>query len=190
MKAVWLWIVRTILIMIAAVFGAAMRWNFDAFWHAYRKLPHDNRLFTSGSVGGAAVGVSLILIWPWLRRRQWQEWELTEVELHGLTFTSNGGQRRAARRLFFELATRITTRPMDDQIGDDGEALESLYKFVITTREALTDVEPSRGMPTPSVETYALELINRDLSPFLSKWHVEWDHWHRQNPMKSCHDWP
>ena len=92
--------------------------------------------------------------------------------------------------MFFELATRIATRPLDDQIGDDGKALESLYKFVITTREALPDVEPSRGTPTPSVETYALELINRDLSPFLSKWHVEWDPWRKQNPTELCHHWP
>jgi hypothetical protein len=156
MKAACSLVIRIIIVMIAAALGAAIRWNLDALWHAYHNLPHSSRMFASGATVGAAVGVFLILVWPWLRRREWREWELTEVELHGLTFTSNGGQRRAARRLFFELATRITTRPMDDMVGDDGKALESLYKFVITTREVLTNVPPSRATFAPSVEIYAL----------------------------------
>jgi hypothetical protein len=190
MKAAWSLAVKILFVSLAAIGGAAIRWKLDELWHAYHKLPDGSRMFVSGALDGAAVGVLLILIWPWIRRAQWREWELTEVELHGLKFTSDGGQRRAARRLFFELATRITTRPMDDMAGDDGKALASLYSFVITVREVLTDVPPSRGTPDRSVEIYALDLINRRLSPFLSKWHVEWDSWHNLNPMKHCHDWP
>jgi hypothetical protein len=129
----------------------------------------------TGIIAGCAFG----LLWPYLQsfvlRHKIDDWRLEEVEIQGLKFTSAGAQRRVAWRLFVEMATRIATQPMRDEDGNDGIALESLRKLFDLTRTAVSEMQLTPSTSGDTIETYALDMLNNDLRPFLSKWHPLWD---------------
>src|SRR6266404_2955407 len=128
-----------------------------------------------GIVAGAVIG----WLWPMCQsiviRLRVEDWRLEQVEIQGVRFTSAGMQRRVAWRLFVEMTTRIATQPMEDEAGDDGVALQSLCDLFQVTRKAIAEMEPTPTASGETVETYALDILNSDLRPFLSKWHPMWD---------------
>lgn len=40
------------------------------------------------------------------------------------------------------------------------------------------------------MESYALQLLNIRLRPYLSKWHPKWDAWRKKNPDAAQAEWP
>jgi hypothetical protein len=128
---------------------------------------------------GGAFGAFVGLLWPVIRsfamRHKVEDWRLEEVEVQGFKFTSAGAQLRVAWRLFVEMATRVSTQTMEHETGDDGVALKSLYDLFQLTRTAIAEMEPTPSASGNTAETYALEILNVDLRPFLSKWHPVWD---------------
>jgi hypothetical protein len=130
-------------------------------------------------LASALIGIVLALMWPLGRsvviRFRIEDWRLEQVEIQGIRFTSAGLQRRVAWRLFVEMATRIATQPMSEEEGDDGIALNSLYELFQLTRQAVAEMEPTPKATGDTVETFALDMLNSDLRPFLSKWHPKWD---------------
>ncbi len=141
-------------------------------------------LFSSSSAlvwigAGAVIGIGVGLLWPFLHsfamRHRIEDWQLEEVTIQGLKFTSAGAQRRVAWRLFVQLTTRIATQPMDDASGDDGVALKSLHDLFQLTRSTIAEMQPTPEARGETVETYALDMLNTDLRPFLSTWHPLWD---------------
>lgn len=130
-------------------------------------------------IAGCLIGVAVGLIWPLLRsfvlRHNLDDWRLEEIEVQGFKFTSAGAQRRVAWRLFVEMTTRIATQPMQDQDGSAGIALESLRKLFDLTRATVSEMQPTPNATGDTVETFALDMLNSDLRPFLSLWHPIWD---------------
>ena len=130
-------------------------------------------------LASAFIGVFLALMWPLGRsvviRFRIEDWRLEQVEIQGIRFTSAGLQRRVAWKLFVEMATRIATQPMSEEEGNDGIALKSLYELFQLTRQAVAEMEPTPNATGDTVETFALDMLNSDLRPFLSKWHPKWD---------------
>lgn len=128
---------------------------------------------------GALIGLIVGLAWPFWRsfalRHKIDDWRLEAVEIQGLKFTTAGAQRRVAWRLFIEMATRISTQPMRDEDGDNGVALKSLCDLFQFTRRTIAEMEPTPTATGDTVETFALDMLNMDLRPFLSKWHPAWD---------------
>lgn len=127
------------------------------------------------TIGGIFFG----LMWPLGRsvviRFRVEDWRLEQVEIQGIRFTSAGLQRRVAWRLFVEMTTRIATQPIAEEEGNDGIALSSLYELFQFARKTLGEMEPTPGATGDTVETFALDMLNSDLRPFLSKWHPKWD---------------
>ena len=125
------------------------------------------------------MGLVAGALWPSFRtillRFQLEDWRLQEVEIQGLKFISAGHQRRVAWRLFVQITTRVSTQFFPHEGGDEGLALKSLYDLFQLTREALSEMDPTRVASADTVETYALEMLNADLRPFLSKWHPRWE---------------
>lgn len=125
-----------------------------------------------------AVGALTGWLWPmWesiVIRLRIEDWRLEQIEIQGVRFTSAGMQRRVAWRLFVEIATRIATQPVQDDSGDDGIALKSLYDLFQITRKAISEMDPTPTSSGETIETYALDMLNTDLRPFLSKWHPQW----------------
>lgn len=128
-----------------------------------------------GAASGAIVGFFLPIARSFAIRHSIEDWRLEEVEIQGLKFTSAGAQRRVAWRLFVEMTTRIATQPMRDEDGDDGVALNSLRDLFQLTRTAISEMQPTPNASGDTVETYALDMLNSDLRPFLSQWHPVWD---------------
>ena len=151
---------------------------------------------------GALLGGAFGFFWRrihnvWERFRS-EDWEVTEIEIETPAqkwkLVNSGSQRRVAWSLFVETATRIGTQLISDSEGDDGVMLRSLYDLFQITRSSISEIEPTRPLPsreqgTDTVETYALAMLNHDLRPFLSKWHPQWDTWQKANPDKLCADW-
>jgi hypothetical protein len=92
-------------------------------------------------------------------------------EFSTLSFEVNDEHRRVAWRLFVETASRVSTQPLAADDGFLKEAMDSLYKLFGTVREELKTMEPSRSGKNATVEMFALEMLNDELRPFLTKWH-------------------
>lgn len=150
-----------------AVVGAIIVWFFaqQSFW--------------KWILVSAVCGIIAGLLWPigyaLVIRLRVEDWRVEQIEIQGIKFSASGMQRRVAWRLFVEIATRVATQPVEEESGDDGVALTSLYQLFQVTRKALTEMEPTPDTTGPTVETYAMDMLNRDLRPFLSKWHPKWD---------------
>ena len=124
---------------------------------------------------GVITGILASLVWPLCQslvvRLKIDDWQLDEVEIQGLKFTSGGAQRRIAWRLFVEISTRIAAQPLSDDAGDDDSSMKSLYDLFQLTRKIILEMEPTLVNKGDTVETFALDMLNSDLRPFLSKWH-------------------
>lgn len=93
------------------------------------------------------------------------EWEADESEV------------RAAWSLYVELVTRISVQPFGDQDGLMREALTSLHSLFGETRLILRAAGPSVGAHRRSVGGLAIEVLNKGLRPFLTKWHPGLQAW-------------
>jgi hypothetical protein len=80
-------------------------------------------------------------------------------------------QRRAAWELYVELATRISTQPLDLDGGLIREALNSLHSLFATTRQVLRSAGPDVGAGPDTVGGVAIAVLSKGLRPFLTKWH-------------------
>jgi hypothetical protein len=144
------------------------------------------------TVVGVLAGAALGLFWPVYKsiviRLRVEDWRLEEVEISGVKFTSGGTQRRVAWRLFVEMTTRIATQPMQDHNGQESAALASLHHLFGLTRQVLAEMEPTPTASGETIETFALNMLNSDLRPFLTKWHPLWEEFDRNGDKSKT--WP
>ena len=89
-----------------------------------------------------------------------------------MKFAINLEYRRVAWRLFVETLTRVSTQPLGTEDGSLREALASLYSLFSATRELLKNMPPSKPTSRITVEMLAVKMLNQEIRPFLSKWHV------------------
>lgn len=99
--------------------------------------------------------------------------QLTVPQFSSMTFVVNAEYRRVAWKLFVETSTRVSTQPLGTEEGHLREALNSLHGLFDTTRELLKSMEPSPKNQSNSstVEMFAIDMLNKELRPFLAKWH-------------------
>ncbi|MET7638088.1 hypothetical protein [Streptomyces sp. NPDC005438] len=140
---------------------------------------------------GCLIGVAVALGLELYRRSA----QLTEVRLvllgNEMSFTTKTDMRQAAQRMFFQAATRVATRPLDDGSGNLREALTSLKILFDLYREPLeghaTPPPPARG---DSVYELALDMLNFELAPFLSRWHPRLREFEEHHPERDESEWP
>ena len=123
---------------------------------------------------GALTGIgAVIVLRPYIGRARLISLKITVPQVSELTFVVNDEARQVAWRLYIEAATRISTQPLSDGGGNLREALTSLYGLFAITRESLKAGRPSAALVAGghSVEYLAITMLNRELRPFLSKWH-------------------
>ncbi|CAM5291000.1 hypothetical protein [Streptomyces sp. KS_5] len=142
-------------------------------------------------VVGGVVGIALVLGADVYRKSV----QLTEVRLvlpgSEMTFRTNTDMRQAALRMFFQAATRVATRPLDDGSGNLREALTSLKTLFDMYREPLE----SEGSPPPptegdSVHELVLDILNFELAPFLAVWHPRLRAFEEAHPDQDETAWP
>lgn len=88
-----------------------------------------------------------------------------------LEFEPDEVQQRAAWELYVELSTRIAVQPLGPDEGLLREALSSLYSIFSATREILRKAGPSVAQGPNSFGAVAIEVLNKGIRPFLTKWH-------------------
>jgi hypothetical protein len=124
---------------------------------------------------GTMVALVLGLIVAWLQRGaiglMLSEVTVSIPEFSEVKFVVNSEYRRVAWKLFIETMTRVATQPLPTEHGFLREALTSLYGVFSTTRELLKTMEPSRVEKGMTVEILAMQMLNREIRPFLAKWH-------------------
>jgi hypothetical protein len=89
-----------------------------------------------------------------------------------MKFAINLEYRRVAWKLFVETLTRVSTQPLGTEDGSLREALTSIYSLFNATRELLKNMPPSKPASRVTVEMLAVRMLNQEIRPFLSKWHV------------------
>ncbi|MER8070740.1 hypothetical protein ABTZ59_20870 [Streptomyces sp. NPDC094034] len=142
-------------------------------------------------VVGGVVGVALVLGSDVYRRSV----QLTEVRLvlpgSEMTFKANTDMRQAALRMFFQAATRVATRPLDDGSGNLREALTSLKTLFDMYREPLeSGSAPPPPMDGNSVHELILDILNFELAPFLATWHPRLRAFEEAHPDEDESAWP
>ncbi len=74
----------------------------------------------------------------------------------------------AAWELYVEMLTRIVTRPLPADAGDEKTAPDSVYSLFPATREILR----RHGRKTIRFSTVAIPVLNQIVRPFTAKWHT------------------
>ena len=121
--------------------------------------------------------------------------------LGGIEIKPNEKEREAAWIIYVELMTRIAVQPLDPETGVLRETLDSLYSLFKLTRTVLCDAGPDVGRGQEALGHLAIDVLNKGLRPFMSKWHprllayeakrpenisnVEYEHgWQHYNEMR------
>jgi hypothetical protein len=142
---------------------------------------------------GTIIGF-LVAILARLIRRRGKTISLTEVkvavpEFAELTFAVSDENRNVAWKIFIEIMTRIATQPLGAQEGFLREALSSLYSMFLSIRELLKATKPVHPTAGPTVEMFAFRMLNKELRPFLAKWHPELKRFEQTTPPQPETAW-
>lgn len=121
------------------------------------------------------------------------------LSIEGVVWEANETQRDAAWEMYVELVTRVSAVELPEEEGILRESLTSLYKIFQLTREILRKYGPNVARPYKGSEMtfgrLAVFILNKILSPILTKWHPllsDWEHQRKPNCSLVQHekDWP
>lgn len=84
-----------------------------------------------------------------------------------MEWTPKTADKNAAWALYIELLTRITTRPLPVDHGDEQTALDSVYSLFGITREVIKE----QGPDCINFAKIAIVVLNQVIRPFTAKWH-------------------
>jgi len=159
----------TILLLVGTTFGLLVGWSVFSF----STLTGKSRFV----VGGGLTGLVISAVIESYNRRA-ETLILSEIrknvpEFAELKFAINDEYRRVAWKLFVETLTRVATQPLGTEDGSLREALTSLYGLFGVTRDLLKNMQPSKPTTNVTVEMLAVKMLNQEIRPFLSKWHVQ-----------------
>lgn len=148
-------------------------------------------LFVSG---GGLIGLIVSALFVAYTRRAdvltLSEITINVPEFAEIKFAVNSEYRRVAWKLFVETLTRISTQPLEVQAGSIREAIASLYTLFGETRDLLKDMHPSKPTTDVTVEVFAVQMLNQEVRPFLSKWHVRLEAFQSSHPQSRESEWP
>lgn len=117
--------------------------------------------------------------------------KITVPQVSELTYVVNNDARGVAWNLYVETVTRVSTQRLADEDGFVRESLTSLHGLFGTTREILKASHPSVPVSGgPTVEYLAVTMLNRELRPFLSKWHPRLGEYEKSHPDDPESAWP
>jgi hypothetical protein len=95
-------------------------------------------------------------------------------------------EQEAAWDLYVELTTRVASNQLHPDDGILREALTSLYSLFPIVRGILKEHGPRiYSKKEPGFSQLAIALLNRELRPFLSKWHPRLQHYESRRPIST-----
>ncbi|MEU3187744.1 hypothetical protein ABZ707_26620 [Streptomyces sp. NPDC006923] len=140
-----------------------------------------------GAVLGALTALGIDL---YRRTARLTEVRISIPQFSELTFVVNDDAQRVSWQLFVESVTRVSIQRLEDDEGLIREALTSLYGLFTTTRDILRAARPSAPGDGLTVEYLAVNLLNRELRPILSKWHPRLREFENAHPELPESAWP
>jgi hypothetical protein len=139
-------------------------------------------------VGASAGAAAALVMHGYHQTTSLAEVKLMVPQLSEVRFVVTRDSQTVAWKLFVEAATRTSTQALAPDAGLLREALTSLYALFGVTRETLKEAQPSRPGVGPTVEHLAITMLNRELRPFLSRWHPRLQQWEQVHPDELA--WP
>ena len=147
----------------------------------------------AGMVLGGLIGAAGAAAWifraqlPFTTRVTSVKIELPVVGKLEMAMTP--AERSFLWRFFVELATRVSTQSLGAEEGILHEALKSLYNLYSVARSELASAPPTALPFTDiSARAYVIDILNRQLRPFLSRWHPLLSAWEKTNLPEAS--WP
>jgi len=145
-------------------------------------------------VGGGLIGLIIAAIGLAYNRGSafltLSEMTVSVPQVGEMKFAINSEYRRVAWKLFVETLTRVSTQPLASEDGSLREALTSLHSLFSVTRELLKNMPPSRATSQTTVEMLAVKMLNQEIRPFLSTWHVRLKKFETTHPESRESEWP
>jgi len=145
-------------------------------------------------VEGGLIGLVVSAVFIGYTRRS-DTLALSEItvsvpEFAEMKFAVNSEYRHVAWKLYIETLIRVATQPLRTEHGSLREAISSLHRLFVDTRELLKTMHPSKPTSGITVEVCAVKMLNQEIRPFLSKWHVRLQDFESQNSEIVETDWP
>jgi hypothetical protein len=147
----------------------------------------------AGMLLGGLIGAAGAAAWI-LRARLPFATRVTSVRVElpivgKLEMAMTPAERSFLWRFFVELATRVSTQSLGAQEGVLREALKSLHDLYSVARSELAG-EPPATLPFTdiSARAYVIDILNKQLRPFLSRWHPLLSAWEKTNLPEAA--WP
>jgi len=147
----------------------------------------------AGMLLGGLIGAAGAAAWilrarlPFMSRVTSVKIELPVVGKLEMAMTP--AERSFLWRFFVELATRVSTQSLGAQEGILREALKSLYDLYSVARSELASAPPATLPFTDiSARAYVIDILNKQLRPFLSRWHPLLSAWEKTNLPEAA--WP
>ena len=146
-------------------------------------------------VDGGLIGLVVSALFVAYTTRRFGALALSEItinvpEFAEMKFAVNSEYRRVAWKLFIETLTRVATQPLGTEHGSLGEAISSLHHLFTDTRELLKTLHPSKPTAGITVEVCAVKMLNQEIRPFLSRWHVRLHEFESRHNEMAERDWP
>ena len=146
-------------------------------------------------VGGGLIGLVVSALFVAYTTRRFGALALSEItinvpEFAEMKFAVNSEYRRVAWKLFIETLTRVATQPLGTEHGSLREAISSLHRLFTDTRELLKTMHPSKPTAGITVEVCAVKMLNQEIRPFLSRWHVRLQEFESRHNEITEADWP
>ncbi len=99
------------------------------------------------------------------------KWNLTSLKINmkfaEMEFAYTDADETAAWEMYVEIITRVLSRTLFSEGGDEKAALESIYSLFPTTRELLK----LYGRDGQTFSKLAVVILNQIVRPFTTKWH-------------------
>lgn len=179
-------------VMTGALFGLALTADLKLFQGWLRaNWPW------AGMLLGGLIGWAGAVVWIFRARIHFAT-RVTSVKIElpvvgKLEMALTPSDRAFLWRFFVELATRVSTQRLGADEGILREALKSLYDLYSVARPELASAPPA-GLPFTqiSARAYVIDILNKELRPFLSRWHPLLSAWEKTSlpaatwPLQLC----
>lgn len=99
------------------------------------------------------------------------KWNLTSLKINikfaEMEFVYTVADEKAAWEMYVEIITRVLSRTLIFEVGDERTALQSVYSLFQTTRNLLK----LYGREGQTFAKLAVIILNQIIRPFTTKWH-------------------
>ncbi|GAB6902728.1 hypothetical protein JCM9957A_58200 [Kineosporia succinea] len=141
--------------------------------------------------GTVAGGVAAFVYYTYTLTFRLTELRVSIPQFSDLTFAVTPSNEGVAWKVFVQAATRVSVQPLDPEAGRVREALNSLYTLFQEVRGILLEARPSPHTNcTQTVEHLAIAMLNKQLRPFMAKWHPRLLEWEQAHPGEPETAWP